>query len=240
MEFEPIIDFHSLHLTPFEVGLSASTSAGFKDIDFLMGSIYLGPEDDLPVPSSVNASSIEHIDLSPEDDGPEPHPGWTSMFDIGHCTPSTSKPTSPMSEQELLRMSKSILHINSLDDNTYILELERPFHTAFTDNTDKLHRATKDLRQMEKQRAMNLELLHMLDHFITQVQDDWHTQQDTMSKNNCNRSWGTRLMNSTIIQPFTGCTFFIRFWAVRESLEAYIIPVKESLEAYIIQDKYLP
>ena len=58
-----------------------------------------------------------------------------------------------------------------------IVELERPFHTAFVDNTDKLHRATKDLRRMEKQRAMNLELLDMLDRFITKVQEDWHAQQ---------------------------------------------------------------
>ena len=58
-----------------------------------------------------------------------------------------------------------------------ILELERPFHAAFTDNTDKLNWATKDLRRMEKQRAMKLKALDMLDCFIAQVQDEWHIQQ---------------------------------------------------------------
>ena len=64
MEFEPIVDFHkcvrssslpSLHVTPFEGGSRASTSAGSEDPDVSMSSIYLGPEDDPPVPLSADA-----------------------------------------------------------------------------------------------------------------------------------------------------------------------------------------
>src|SRR6267154_2075341 len=67
MEFEPIVDFHrcvqssplpSLHVTLFEGGSRASTSAGSEDADFSMSSIYLGPEDDPPVPLSVDAPCL--------------------------------------------------------------------------------------------------------------------------------------------------------------------------------------
>ncbi|KAG1722603.1 uncharacterized protein EDB91DRAFT_1088084, partial [Suillus paluster] len=283
----------SSNSSSIHVGSSASTSAGIEDRDFSMGSIYSGPEDDLPVPSLMEfvdqpGHFPRHSIWGQRRNAPELHPGHCGQYScVAHpfkligvnggcrndrivdaaldilvvCTPSTSKPTSLMSEQELLRMSKSILRINSLDDNANILELERPFHTAFADNTDKLHWATKDLRQMEKAEVMNLKLSHMLDRFITQVQDDWHTQQgmklqsleayiipvesscfdyhspvkESLKHTSSQQRSPSKHTSSEISIPIDADN------PVKESVEAYIIPGnEESLEAYIIQDKYLP